>query len=215
MGPDSVAFVSGGFADRLKAATADQHAAAENHVFQRALVRGEVSRTGLAAYQAALFELIRVIEARLRAREPHWGPLAEAMGAHADRLALDLAGLRNGAPASSGSDAVRAFSERLGGNAWSAEATLGAFYVIEGSMNGNRYIRRAVEEKRPDLAACLRYFDPYGQDQRARWKEFRRAIDDIGGTLNRPGEAVRAARETFSLASELGDEVQAAEAVAA
>ena len=207
--------MSEGLADRLKAATADQHAAAENHVFQRDLVRGEVSRTGLAAYQTALFELIRVIEARLRDQGPHWGPLAEAMGAHAGRLAADLAGLRNGAPDSAGSGAVRAFSERLGGGAWSAEATLGAFYVMEGSMNGNRHIRRAVEEKRPDLAADLRYFDPYGQHQRARWKEFRRAIDRIGGTLSNPEEAVRAARETFALASDLGDEVQAAEAVAA
>ena len=137
------------------------------------------------------------------------------MAAHADRLTADLAGLRDGAPEPRRSAAVQSFSERLGGRSWSAEAALAAFYVVEGSMNGNRYIRRAVEEKRPDLAAGLRYFDPYGHDQRARWKEFRRAIDRIGGTLGNPEEAVRAARETFSLASELGDEVQAAEATAA
>lgn len=204
-----------GLADRLKAATADQHAAAENHVLQRALVQGEISREALAAYQSGLFELIRVIEARLRDQGPGWLLLADAMGAHAGRLASDLAGLGNGAPPAAPSPAVREFSERLGGNAWSAGAALGAFYVMEGSMNGNRFIRRAVQAKRPDLAPDLRYFDPYGSDQRARWKEFRSAIDRIGTTLHDPEEAVRAARETFDLASELGDEAQAAAAVAA
>jgi heme oxygenase len=124
------------------------------------------------------------------------------MGAHAGRLAADLAGLGNGGPPAAPSRAVRDFSARLGGSSWSAGAALGAFYVIEGSMNGNRFMRRAVEEKRPDLAPDLRYFDPYGSDQRARWKEFRSAIDRIGSTLGDPEEAVRAARETFDLASE-------------
>lgn len=202
-------------ADRLKAATADQHAAAENHAFQRALVRGEVSRTALAAYQSGLLELIQVIECRLREHGPRWGVLADAMAAHADRLTADLTGLLEGARETGGSRAVEAFAERLGGRAWSAEAALGAFYVIEGSMNGNRYIRRAVEDKRPDLAPDLRYFDPYGDGQRARWKEFRSAIDRIGGTLRNPDAAVHAARETFTLASELGGEAQVAEVVAA
>lgn len=204
-----------GLADRLKAATADQHAAAENHVFQRALVGGEVSRTALAAYQSGLRELIRVIEARLREQGPRWGHFADAMAAHAGRLTADLAGLLDGGPEPRGSRAVEAFSKRLGGGAWSAEAALGAFYVIEGSMNGNRFIRRAVEQKRPDLAPDLRYFDPYGDRQRVRWKEFRSAIDRIGGTLRNPEAAVHAARETFALASELGGEAQVAEAVAA
>ena len=135
------------------------------------------------------------------------------MGGHAERLALDLKSLGADLPRSP-SRAVLRFAEALGAS-WSPEAALGAFYVIEGSMNGNRFIGRAVAEERPDLAESLRYFDPYGKDQRARWREFRSAIDRIGRTLRFPDEAVRAARQTFIVAGELAGEAQAAEAAAA
>ena len=206
--------MSGGLADRLKAATADQHAAAENHVFQRDLVRGEVSRTALAAHQSAMLDLVRLIHARLLAQGPDWQDFAQAMGDHAGRLARDLENLGGGSH-DRPSRAVLEFAGALGGARWTPEATLAAFYVIEGSMNGNRFIRRALVENRPELAGCLRYFDPYGKDQRARWKEFRSAIDRVGATLSDPEAAVRAARETFTLAGTLASEAQAAEAVAA
>ena len=203
-----------GLADRLKAATADQHAAAENHVFQRGLVRGKVSRTALAEHQSGLLGLVRLIQAQLLAQGPDWLRFADAMGGHGGRLALDLESLGAGSHRSP-SPAVTRFADALGGASWSPEAALGAFYVIEGSMNGNRFIRRAVAEERPDLAASLRYFDPYGKDQRARWREFRSAIDRIGRTLRVPDEAVRAARQTFMVAGELAGEAQAAATAAA
>ena len=204
-----------GLADRLKAATAEQHADAENHVFLRALVRGEVSRAALAAHQSGLRDLVRVIYSRLLAQGPDWSVFASAMKGHADRLARDLASLDGVSRRSVPSPAVVQFANALGGESWSPEAALGAFYVIEGSMNGNRFIRRAVAEKRPELAESLRYFDPYGEDQRARWKEFRSAIDRTGRSLRSEEEAVRAARETFSVAGELAGEAQAAELAAA
>ena len=203
-----------GLADRLKAATADQHAAAENHVFQRGLVRGKVSRTALAEHQSGLLGLVRLIQAQLLAQGPDWLRFADAMGGHGERLALDLESLGAGSHRSP-SPAVTRFADALGGASWSPEAALGAFYVVEGSMNGNRFIRRALAEERPDLAASLRYFDPYGKDQRARWREFRGAIDRIGRTLRVPDEAVRAARQTFMLAGELAGEAQAAATAAA
>ena len=203
-----------GLADRLKAATADQHAAAENHVFQRGLVRGKVSRTALAEHQSGLLGLVRLIQAQLLAQGPDWLRFADAMGGHGERLALDLESLGAGSHRSP-SPAVTRFADALGGASWSPEAALGAFYVVEGSMNGNRFIRRALAEERPDLAASLRYFDPYGKDQRARWREFRTAIDRIGRTLRVPDEAVRAARQTFMVAGELAGEAQAAATAAA
>ena len=203
-----------GLADRLKAATADQHAAAENHVFQRGLVRGKVSRTALAEHQSGLLGLVRLIQAQLLAQGPDWLRFADAMGGHGERLALDLESLGAGSHRSP-SPAVTRFADALGGASWSPEAALGAFYVVEGSMNGNRFIRRALAEERPDLAASLRYFDPYGKDQRARWREFRSAIDRIGRTLRVPDEAVRAARQTFMVAGELAGEAQATATAAA
>ncbi len=207
--------MSGGLADRLKAATAEQHADAENHVFLRALVRGEVSRAALVTHQSGLLDLVRIIYSRLLAQGPDWSAFASAMKGHADRLVLDLESLDAGPRRSAASPAVVQFQDALGGESWSPQAALGAFYVIEGSMNGNRFIRRAVEEQRPELAESLRYFDPYGDHQRARWKDFRSAIDRTGATLGDPEAAVHAARRTFVVAGELAGEAQAAELAAA
>ena len=204
----------GSLADHLKAGTATQHVAAENHGFQRGLVRGEVSRAALAAHQSGLLDVVRLIEARLLAQGPDWRDLAQAMGGHARRLALDLESLGGGDQRVPSRAATR-FAAALGGVSWTPEATLGAFYVIEGSMNGNRFIGRAVAAKRPELAECLRYFDPYGSSQRARWSDFRSAIDRIGATLGDPEAAVRAARATFDVAGALASEALAAEAAAA
>lgn len=195
-----------GLADVLKQATAEAHRAAENHAFQRSLVQGRVSRAALARYQAGLLELVRAIEARLAALGPSGDSFRETMKAHAARLEADLSGLRNGDPAPSPSPGVRAFTDALGGAAWPPQAALAAFYVIEGSMNGNRFIRRALLASRPDLADHLSWFDPYGVDQRRRWQETRAEISRVGERLGSPEVAVRAARATFEVAGTLASE---------
>ena len=194
-------------ADLLKRATAENHAQAESRPFQRALVGGAAPRTALAAHQQGMLELIRAIRSRLP-EDGRWTALRSAMAAHAARLERDLAGLRNGEAAPPPSAAVTAFVERLGGKAWPPAAALGAFYVVEGSMNGNRFIRRALAATRPDLAENLRYFDPYGSAQRERWLEFRSKISRIGAALDAPDEAVRAARATFEAAVALAAEAE-------
>lgn len=191
--------MASGFADRLKAATAEDHRRAESHPFQRALVRGQVTRAAFAAHQAAQFALVRLVEGRLLAQGEGWGGLAEAMAGHAARLEADLDAL-GGGDAGECAAAVSDFDARCGGEVWPPEAALGAFYVIEGSMNGNRFIARAISGARPDLAGALRYFDPYGERQREVWGEFRAAVDRIGATLGDPGKAMDAARATFAVA---------------
>lgn len=195
-----------GLADLLKQATAEAHRSAENHAFQRSLVRGLVSRRALARHQSGQLELVRAIEARLGALGSSGAGFRDAMGAHAARLEADLAGLRNGEPAAAPSPGVRSLSDRLGGESWPPQAALGAFYVVEGSMNGNRFIRRALLAARPELGGHLAYFDPYGEDQRRCWQEVRAEISRIGAELGRPELAVRAARATFEAAGALASE---------
>ena len=195
-------------ADLLAHATAEDHRAAENQAFQQALVGGEVRGSTLAAYQSGVLELVRAVHSRLPTAGDGWGVLRSAMAGHASRLQRDLEGLRNGASATPPSPAVSAFVERLGGAAWPPGAALGVFYVIEGSMNGNRFIRRALAGNRPELAGNLRYFDPYGAAQRERWQEFRQEISRIGETIGVPEPAVRAARATFRVFSALAAEVR-------
>ena len=73
-------------------------------------------------------------------------------------------------------------------------------------MNGNRFIRRALLAARPDLAAHLAYFDPYGGDQRRCWQETRTEISRIGKQIGSPEVAVRAARGAFQGAGALASE---------
>ncbi len=205
--------MASGLADRLKAATAADHAAAEGHPFQQGMVRGRVDRWAFAAHQAGWLDLVRLVGTRLRAREGEWAGLAEAMDAHAARLEADLATLGEGSPGER-SAAVSDLDARCGGEDWPPEFALGAFYVIEGSMNGNRFIARAIVRARPDLAGALRYFDPYGERQREIWGEFRAVVDRIGATLGNPEPVVAAARATFATARGIATEATMAAGVA-
>ena len=205
--------VSAPLADRLKETTAADHAAAEGHAFQRSLVAGTVPREQFLVFQSRMLRLLRALRPRLEGDGPEWAAFREALGGHEARLAADLRRLGNGAVpnADAPGPALREF-RRLLDEEPQPEAALGAFYVIEGSMNGNRFIRRALAGRRSDLAAGLSYFDPYGDAQRERWRELRDAINRAGERLGSASAALSAARATFRLIGRFGDEASAAPA---
>ena len=205
--------VSAPLADRLKETTAADHAAAEGHAFQRSLVAGTVPREQFLVFQSRMLRLLQALRPRLEGDGPEWAAFREALGGHEARLAADLRRLGNGAVpnADAPGPALREF-RRLLDEEPQPEAALGAFYVIEGSMNGNRFIRRALAGRRSDLAAGLSYFDPYGDAQRERWRELRDAISRAGERLGSASTALAAARATFRLIGRFGDEASAAPA---
>ncbi len=190
-----------GLADRLKEATAEAHRDAERRLFQRDLVKGRISPTQLFAFQAQMRHLIGAIHDALDGGGWIHAGFRAAMAGHLERLDADLKRLGNG-------DALPPPSPVLDGflrGASHAEA-LGAFYVIEGSMNGNRFIRRAVAEQQPDIADALRYFDPYGEAQRANWKACRQRISEAGATLPDVDAALASASRTFEIVGLLSEE---------
>lgn len=205
--------VSAPLADRLRETTAEDHAAAEGHAFQRSLVAGTVPREQFLVFQSRMLRLLQALRPRLEGDGPEWAAFREALGGHEARLAADLRRLGNGAVpnADAPGPALREF-RRLLDEEPQPEAALGAFYVIEGSMNGNRFIRRALAGRRSDLAAGLSYFDPYGDAQRERWRELRDAISRAGERLGSASTALAAARATFRLIGRFGDEASAAPA---
>lgn len=202
-----------GLADRLKEATAEDHRAAEGHPLQRSLVDGTVSRDRFAAFQGRMLRLVRELAPRLSGGGPDWDTFRAALSGHGTRLASDLEGLgagqSNGAEPPERSAALDEFFRVLDEGPMPAGA-LGAFYVIEGSMNGNRFIRRALAGRRPDWVEYLTYFDPYGEEQRERWMGFREAITRVGAALDSPEPVLSAARATFRLIGRLADESSSA-----
>ena len=188
-------------ADRLKEATAQAHRDAEKHRFQRDLVQGLVPASRLFGFQAQMGHLIRVIHDVLGRSGDAFAGFRSAMAGHLHRLESDLTDLGGGTPSPPPSPVLSGFLRDA-----SPAAALGAFYVIEGSMNGNRFIRSAVAEKQPDIAGALRYFDPYGDEQRTNWTACRQKINEAGANLPNAEAAVASANRTFEVVGQLSEE---------
>lgn len=197
-------------ADLLKQATAEAHHQAERHPVQQVFVSGTIERERLAALFHRMHLLLNAVETRLEsaaASDPAVAAIREHALPHRDRLAADLAGLDPTGAFRADSPAVDAFVDRLGGETWSAAAIAGAFYVLEGSMNGNRFIRMGLEKRRPDLAPHLSYLDPYGDEQRPRWQATRRALDGVARDDAALDAMLEAARATFDVVQAISEEV--------
>jgi heme oxygenase len=197
-------------ADLLKSATADAHHQAETHPVQKAFASGTITTPDLAALLHRLHLLLTEVETRHERTAPHHDGLAalrQDASPHRDRLAADLAGLDPESAQRRPSPAVAAFTERLGGGDWHPAAIGGAFYVLEGSMNGNRFIRMGLEKRRPDLAPHLTYLDPYGDEQRTRWQATRARLDAIAPCDETRRIMLDAAHATFECVAALSDEV--------
>ncbi len=197
-------------ADFLKRQTADAHHQAETHPLQKSFVSGEIERDRLAALFHRMHDLLTEVETRLEraaSTDSAMDGLREHTTPHRDRLATDLAGLDPSGSQRSESPAVVDFVIRMGGDTWPSPAIAGAFYVLEGSMNGNRFIRRGLEKRRPDLAPHLSYLDPYGDEQRTRWQATRRALDLVARDEDARIQMLEAARATFDVVQEISEEV--------
>jgi heme oxygenase len=197
-------------ADLLKSETADAHHRAETHPVQKAFASGTIATADLAALFHRLHGLLSEVERRHEtesATHPGLLALREDATPHRDRLAHDLAGLDPRSEQAAASPAVARFVERLGGERWHPAAIAGAFYVLEGSMNGNRFIRMGLERHRPDLTPHLSYLDPYGDEQRARWQATRARLDAVAPCETSRRIMLDAAHATFDCVAALSEEV--------
>jgi heme oxygenase len=170
-------------AQTLRDDTRELHTFAEKRPLQIEFVSGRTTRERLAAYLAQLAHVHAALERAIEqhADHPAVAPLTAHTSEHAPRLAADVASLD---PATAfealpgTSDLVASMHAHA---ATDPARVAGALYVLEGSMNGNRFIARALAKA---LALApgqpgLSYFDPYGESQPARWAAFREALGSI------------------------------------
>lgn len=79
---------------------------------------------------------------------------------------------------------------------------LGSMYVIEGSTLGGVHVARRIEEKLGlDANSGLRYFQSYGANRTAKWREFLEILESHSSPQV-DSEAVAAAVETFEYMSD-------------
>jgi heme oxygenase len=205
-----------GVMDRLKSETAEHHARAEGKALQRAMVSGGLGAPVLADFLGQMFLVHSALEAeieRYRTAEPMLAVVPDEQR-HSRRLAEDLAHFRRDPKAVNPMPSTDRLIEAIvatGGT--TPAALLGLHYVLEGSMNGNRYIAMALR-RTLGLAPGHgdRYLDPYGDQQRPKWIAFRAQVDALPWTAAKSDAAVTAARRMFDGVAEISDEVWARKA---
>ncbi|MEK6702746.1 MAG: biliverdin-producing heme oxygenase [Planctomycetota bacterium] len=205
-----------GLADTLKEQTKAAHAMAERHPIQSRMVKGESSREQYTAYLGQLLPVWKAIDAGLwvkAASDPRVASMVKPYHANAGRVAADLAflGAKPGdvLPATQGFvDMVKSASNGVG--------IVGAWYVLEGSTNGGRYIAKALSRGLGITGPeGLTSFDPHGEQQRERWQAWRASLDAQTWTEAERAEIVNAATGTFEAIYELMEGMDAAAASSA
>ena len=196
---------------RLKEATRDLHGHAESRTLQMQMFRGEIDREAFAAYLGQLYLVHHALEAalaRVAQGHPAVAEVARPDRRHADRLLRDLD--HHGVPADSVAPCPAA--GRLVESIERRErdmpvSLLGPLYVLEGSTNGSKVLARVLSRAWQSDGSGLSYLDPYGDQQPARWADFKREMDALGLDERDRTEVVEAAREAFQSIADISDEV--------
>lgn len=190
--------------ERLKVETGEHHRRAEGKEIQRLLVSGRVTHEQYAAWMSQMMHVHAALEGAvdLAAKdEPRVRVVAESAG-HSDHLRADIGAM--GAVAAGVLPATRELIAAIqSAGAW---GLVGMQYVLEGSMNGNKYIAMGVRRGlglTPGVGDT--YLDPYGDQQRAAWAAFKSGLDALGADEGQVDEAVEGARRMFDGIAGLSD----------
>lgn len=170
--------------DLLRESTAELHKAAETQPLQKALVQGALPRERYADYLEQLWVVHRALEKALAeavSKDDRLAGMDEAAAMHVRHLEIDLSEMGRDLgviePVTPAWDLAQAI-ERDG--ATDPVMLAGHFYVLEGSMNGNQFIARAVQrvyELKPN--AGLAYLCSYGETQRPKWASFKERMNAL------------------------------------
>lgn len=207
---------STGIMEILKEATAEQHRDAERRQLQKEMVRGQLAAETYAAWLGQMFLVHQALREKIavpRADRPPLAAIVVDEGLHVGHLRADLAAFGieadDVAPLPSTQRAIQSIAQASESDPLSL---LGYNYVLEGSMNGNQYIARALQHA-PGINA-MSYLDPYGEMQRPSWQAYRERMNEAGFEEAQGERMVAAAREMFTFIAEMSDELTR-EAVAA
>lgn len=202
----------------LKEATAELHRYAETRPFQKSLLTGTAMPATFRRYLIELHAIHNALEQVLcdwRARRPELASVFNDDQRRAADLEADIAALsahialENATERNEATGARTVLLAFIDAHAHSnVFAILGCFYVLEGSMNGNKFIARALAKAWGiELNIGLSYLDPYGEQQRANWQRFREAMNRLDVTPEDVEAAVHAACLTFETIARISDEV--------
>jgi heme oxygenase len=188
--------------DRLREATRSLHDAAETHAFQRAFAAGQLPREQYVRYLAELVHMYAALEraiARLKSDVPALADVVRDRHFREGDLHADLKFLgyrHDGRPPLPATRDMIKHVERCA--AEQPIMLLGFHYVLEGSNNGSKYIARNVA-RAYGLAPGrgLAYLDPYGDQQREVWQQYKQDMAGLELTAEQADAVVEAAQRMF------------------
>lgn len=190
-------------ADALKERTKEAHARAERHPMQARMVKGEVTREQYAAWLGQMLPVWRAVDAglvALAARDARVAAMVMPYHAHAERIAADLKFVGQCGGCHPALPATARFVAMVNRAAASDGPELvGAWYVLEGSANGGRFIAKALS-RGLGIAGPegLTSFDPHGERQREYWQAWRVGLDGQVFAEAERNAIIAAASATFN-----------------
>ena len=187
---------------RLREGCWDLHQTAEGGDFAARMAKGELDSDAYVAMLQALLGPMRLLDERLVAHRddvPAIGALLEDEQLQAPNIVADLRHFGVEPAAGSVGDAAGALSELIRQTERrDPGALLGLHYVREGANNGNRFVAIKIRKALGlSESVGVRFLDPYGEAQRARWDAFKKTLDQQPFEGAQRDSIVEAAREMF------------------
>lgn len=197
---------------RLKRETAPLHELAEHSPLQRALVAGRLPRERYGEHLAQMLHIHRPLEGALKELRQRDRRAAAIVADHVFRegaLRADLAFLGVEEGACGPSEIAADFADWVRAALLNSPMSLlGALYVLEGSTNGSFFIAKAVRRAMHWQAGPgTLSLDPYGDQQRARWAEFKAAVDAESFSEAERDGIVAGAKHMFTVVTRLGESI--------
>jgi heme oxygenase len=198
---------------QLKESTQKMHDATEAGSFNDDLVKGKLPREKYVESLAQLLLIHRALESHLRrlnVTNPGMGQVLKDHYFQEPYLLHDLTFFGRRIEEIAPLPATAAFISTIEQIAKSQPVgLLGILYVLEGSNNGSKFISRAVT-RAYSLANGdgTRYLDPYGDNQKQYWQEFKSDMNRVGFSATESAQLIHAAGQTFEAIMHLHRELQ-------
>lgn len=198
--------------DRLRTQTQPLHDRAEGHDFQRALIKGQLSREAYAAWLGQMLLVHAALERHLRGLRERSASVARVVRDEQFQEPYLLEDLRffgvEHRMLRAETGAASLIAEIEDAAAREPMALLGMHYVLEGSNNGNRFIAMALR-KAMGLTPGNgdRYLDPYGERQRALWQQFKDDMNACQFTSAEQEAMLRGAEAMFRGIARVSDDL--------
>lgn len=188
---------------RLKEETRSLHDATENHGFMAKLMDGSLQRDEFIASVGLTYLLYREVENRLRKlRESSPRAAAVLRDYHflmTEYSRRDLEYFRIDQAQLASNEGIEFFVKHM--DTWMAkdpDAALGMFYVLEGSHNGAKILKRRLQELfHLEGDNGLLHQDPHGGELRTRWMQFVRDMNSQDFPQETRDNIVAAANDAF------------------